>query len=199
MPTCAIYIGRLLGERWLIDAVGDGASALARARETRPDVVVADVMMPGLDGFELLRALREDERTRAVPVILVSARAGEEARVEGLEAGADDYLVKPFSGRELIARVQAQVLRAKVRSVEEAHALRLASIFEHAPVGVAILAGPAHVFEYLNEVYAAMIGKRSVRGKPIREGLRNLPGKGCSSVSMACTPLDSRLWGDPCA
>ena len=116
-------------------------SGTVRARlrahaKRRPDVVLADVMMPGLDGFELLRALREDERTRSVPVILVSARAGEEARVEGLEAGADDYLVKPFSGRELIARVQAQVLRAKVRSVEEAHALRLASIFEHAPVGV---------------------------------------------------------------
>jgi signal transduction histidine kinase/CheY-like chemotaxis protein len=172
------YISRLLGERWTIDAVADGANALARARETRPDVVLADVMMPGLDGFELLRALRDDEHTRSVPVILVSARAGEEARVEGLEAGADDYLVKPFSGRELIARVQAQVLRAKVRSVEEAHALRLASIFEHAPVGVTILTGPDHVFEYLNQAYAAMIGRRSIRGKSIREGLPELAGQG---------------------
>jgi CheY-like chemotaxis protein len=145
------YIGRLLGERWTIDAVADGAAALASARQLRPDVVVADVMMPGMDGFELLRALRDDERTRSVPVILVSARAGEEARVEGLQAGADDYLVKPFSARELIARVQAQLLRAKVRSVEEAHALRLASIFDHAPVGVAILRGPSHTFEYINE------------------------------------------------
>jgi signal transduction histidine kinase/CheY-like chemotaxis protein len=171
------YISRLLGERWMVDAVADGTAALARAREARPDVVVADVMMPGLDGFELLRALREDERTRSVPVILVSARAGEEARVEGLQAGADDYLGKPFSGRELIARVQAQVLRAKVRSVEEAHALRLASIFEHAPVGVVILAGPAHVFEYVNEAYAAMIANRPVRGKPIREALPELAGQ----------------------
>jgi DNA-binding response OmpR family regulator len=78
-------------------------------------------MMPGLDGFELLRALREDERTRSVPVILLSARAGEEARVEGLQGGADDYLVKPFSGRELLARVQAQVLRAKVRPAARHH------------------------------------------------------------------------------
>ena len=179
------YIGRLLGERWLIDAVGDGASALARARETRPDVVVADVMMPGLDGFELLHALREDERTRAVPVILVSARAGEEARVEGLEAGADDYLVKPFSGRELIARVQAQVLRAKVRSVEEAHALRLASIFEHAPVGVAILAGPAHVFEYLN---------RSVRGNDRQAlGSRTADPRGAFGTCRA-RPVRASRW-----
>jgi signal transduction histidine kinase/CheY-like chemotaxis protein len=172
------YITRLLGERWTVDGVGDGAAALARAREARPDVVVADVMMPGLDGFELLRALRDDERTRSVPVILVSARAGEEARVEGLEAGADDYLVKPFSGRELLARVQAQVLRGKVRSVEEAHALRLATIFQHAPVGVTILAGREHVFEYFNDAYAAMVGKRPIRGKPIRHGLPELAGQG---------------------
>jgi CheY-like chemotaxis protein len=172
------YINRLLAERWTTDAVADGATALARARQARPDVVIADVMMPELDGFELLRALREDERTRSVPVILVSARAGEEARVEGLQAGADDYLVKPFSARELIARVQTQVLRAKVRSVEEAQALRLASIFEHAPVGVAILAGPTHVFEYVNQAYVAMIGDRHVRGKPVRDALPELAGQG---------------------
>ena len=171
------YISRLLGERCVIDAVGDGLAALALARASRPDVVVADVMMPGLDGFELLRALRSDERTRSVPVILLSARAGEEARVEGLEAGADDYLVKPFSARELIARVQAQVLRARLRSVEEAHALRLASIFEHAPVGVAILRGPTHVFEYINDAYAVMVAGRPVRGKAIREALPELSGQ----------------------
>jgi signal transduction histidine kinase/DNA-binding response OmpR family regulator len=172
------YISRLLGERWTIDAVADGTTALAQARDVRPDVVVADVMMPGLDGFALLRALREDERTRSVPVILVSARAGEEASVEGLQAGADDYLVKPFSARELIARVQTQVFRARMRSVEEAQAMRLASIFEHAPVGVAILTGPAHVFEYLNEAYAGMIANRAVHGKPIREALPELAGQG---------------------
>jgi signal transduction histidine kinase/DNA-binding response OmpR family regulator len=171
------YIDRLLGERWTTDAVADGAAALARAREARPDLVIADVMMPELDGFELLRALREDERTRSVPVILVSARAGEEARVEGLQAGADDYLVKPFSARELIARVQSQILRSKVRSLEEAHALRLASIFEHAPVGVAILAGPTHVFEYVNRAYAGIVGARPMRGKPVRDALPELAGQ----------------------
>ena len=171
------YMTRLLGDRWVVDAVPDGASALERARTMRPDVVVSDVMMPGLDGFGLLRALRTEERTRSMPVILVSARAGEEARVEGLQAGADDYLVKPFSARELIARVQAQVLRAKLRSLEEAHTLRLASIFEHAPVGVAILHGEHHVFEYVNTAYADMIGGRDVVGKPALEALPELSGQ----------------------
>jgi signal transduction histidine kinase/AmiR/NasT family two-component response regulator len=172
------YIARLLGDRWTVDAVSDGAAALASAHAQRPDVVVADVMMPELDGFELLQRLRADERTRSVPVILVSARAGEEARVEGLQAGADDYLVKPFAARELIARVQAQVMRAKVRSVEEAHALRLASIFQHAPVGVAIVRGPTHVFEFVNDAYLAMVGERPVVGKPVREALPELSGQG---------------------
>ena len=176
------YISRLLGEQWTIDAVADGAAAFASAQHVRPDVVVADVMMPGLDGFELLRALRGEEQTRSVPVILVSARAGEEARVEGLQAGADDYLVKPFSARELIARVQVQVLRAKVRSVEEAHALRLASIFGHAPVGVAILHGRDHVFEYVNDAYSALVAHRPVRGKPVRDALPELAGQGIDEL-----------------
>ena len=172
------YIARILGDRWAIEMVADGAAALAAARRRRPDVIVSDVMMPGLDGFGLLQALRGDDRTRAVPVILLSARAGEEARVEGLQAGADDYLGKPFSARELVARVQAQVLRAKVRSIEEAHARRLAGIFENAPVGVALLTGPQHVFEFANQAYLTMVGRRPLSGKPVREALPELNGQG---------------------
>jgi signal transduction histidine kinase len=168
------YIARLLGEHWHVDAVADGLQALAAANRARPDVVISDVMMPGLDGFELLRALRASERTRSVPVILLSARAGEEARVEGLEAGADDYLVKPFAARELVARVQTQLMRAKVRSVEEAHALRLARIFEHAPVGVALLRGPSFIVEFANEGYLSQVGRREIVGRPLRDALPEL-------------------------
>jgi signal transduction histidine kinase/DNA-binding response OmpR family regulator len=172
------YIGRILGDRWAVELVADGATALSAARRERPDVIVSDVMMPGLDGLGLLQALREDDRTHNVPVILLSARAGEEARVEGLDAGADDYLGKPFSARELVARVQAQALRGKVRSVEEAHARRLASIFENAPVGVALLSGPQHVFEFANQPYLAMLGTRPLIGKPVRQALPELDGQG---------------------
>ena len=90
--------------------MADGAAALAAIRAHRPDLVLTDVMMPNLDGFGLLRALRADPATRATPVIMLSARAGEEAKVEGLHAGADDYLVKPFSARELVARVETHLL-----------------------------------------------------------------------------------------
>ena len=109
------YVRRLLGAHYDVEAVADGSAALAAARARRPDLVLADVMMPVLDGFELLRGLRAHDETRTVPIILLSARAGEESRVEGLEAGADDYLVKPFSARELLARVAALLQMAELR------------------------------------------------------------------------------------
>jgi PAS domain S-box-containing protein len=109
------YLSRLLAGAYEVEEVTDGRAALAAARERPPDLVLADVMMPGLDGFGLLRELRADARTTTVPLVLLSARAGEESRVEGLEAGADDYLVKPFSARELLARVGAHLEMARVR------------------------------------------------------------------------------------
>lgn len=109
------YVRRLLAERYEVEAVGDGEAALAAARERPPHLVLADVMMPRLDGFALLRELRADRRTGAIPVILLSARAGEEARVQGLASGADDYLVKPFTARELMVRVDTHLKMARVR------------------------------------------------------------------------------------
>ncbi len=109
------YVRRLLAEHYEVTAVPDGTTAVAAALAAPPDLVLTDVMMPGLDGFGVLRELRADERTRTVPVILLSARAGEEAAVEGLDAGADDYLVKPFAARELLARVRTHLELAKMR------------------------------------------------------------------------------------
>ncbi len=106
------YLERLLRAHWQVLTAADGESALALAVEWRPDVVVTDAMMPRVDGFALLHALRGDSRTAGARVIMVSARAGEEARIEGVTAGADDYLVKPFSSRELVARVRAQMALA---------------------------------------------------------------------------------------
>jgi signal transduction histidine kinase/DNA-binding response OmpR family regulator len=109
------YVRRLLADQYRVTAVADGEAALASARSDAPDLVLSDVMMPGLDGFGLLRELRANEVTRTIPVILLSARAGEGAAVEGLHAGADDYLVKPFSARELLARVGTHLTMAKMR------------------------------------------------------------------------------------
>lgn len=110
------YLGRLLRPRWKVDAVGDGQAALESARRHPPDLILSDVMMPGLDGFALLRQLRMDNETRTVPVILLSARAGEEAILEGLDYGADDYLAKPFTSQELLARVRTHLTMARARN-----------------------------------------------------------------------------------
>ncbi|HTB57118.1 MAG TPA: ATP-binding protein [Polyangia bacterium] len=118
------YLTRLLRERWEVEAVSDGEAALAAVRRDPPDLVLSDVMMPGLDGFGFLRAIRGDPDSRLLPVILLSARAGEEATAEGLGAGADDYIVKPFSARDLLVRIGSKLAVAGVareaRAVEEA-------------------------------------------------------------------------------
>ena len=114
------YVSRLLGGRFDVQAVADGQAALEAARANPPDLVLSDVMMPRLDGFGLLRELRADPRLREVPIILLSARAGEESRLEGLEAGADDYLIKPFSARELVARVETHVKMSRLRREADA-------------------------------------------------------------------------------
>jgi PAS domain S-box-containing protein len=109
------YVERLLRQQYEVVAVADGQAALESAQLHRPDLILSDVMTPRLDGFGLLRRVRSDASLRAIPVILLSARAGEEARIEGLGAGADDYLVKPFSARELLARVGSHLAMARVR------------------------------------------------------------------------------------
>ena len=113
------YLHGLLSAQYAVRTAVDGVAALEVARQWRPDLVLTDVMMPRLDGFGLLEALRADPETMHAPVVMLSARSGEEAAVVGLEAGADDYLVKPFSARELLARVRANLELDRVRRVVE--------------------------------------------------------------------------------
>ncbi|MBP2337585.1 PAS domain S-box-containing protein [Saccharothrix coeruleofusca] len=111
------YLARLLaGAGYRVRPVGDGVKALEAIRAQEPDLVISDVMMPRMDGLALVSALRADPRTEAVPVLLLSARAGQDASIEGLQAGADDYLVKPFTAAELLARVRAHVELARLRN-----------------------------------------------------------------------------------
>lgn len=133
-------LAALLSKRFDVRTATDGAAALAAVADQRPDLVLSDVMMPGLDGFGLLSALRRQPETADLPVILLSARAGDEARVDGLEAGADDYLIKPFDARELMARVTTQLALARLKT-ETAHKLaqaegRLQHMLTLLPMGV---------------------------------------------------------------
>ena len=172
------YLRRVLQPHCDVVAVSDGVAALAAVRKRRPDLVLTDVMMPGLDGFGLVAALRADARTRSIPVVMLSARAGEEARIEGLQAGADDYLVKPFSARELIARVRTHLELARLRRAIELQNETLNDLFAQAPAAVCVMEGPEHVYRLANPPYREVVGDRELLGKSIREALPELAGQG---------------------
>ena len=186
------YVRKLLSPSCDVEAVPDGEAALEVIRQRPPDLVVTDVMMPKLDGFGLLKELRSDERTETIPVIMLSARAGEESRVEGLSAGADDYLNKPFSARELLARVNSHLKMArtrqeaahverKLRAEAELERSRLHDLFMQAPAAIGFLAGPQHRFTFVNLDFLRVTGRGRVEefiAKTVREALPELEGQG---------------------
>jgi PAS domain S-box-containing protein len=178
------YLRRLLADSYDVETVSDGKAALDRVKREPPDLLLTDVMMPGLDGFGLLQRIRAHADFSALPVILLSARAGEESRVEGLRAGADDYIVKPFSARELLARISSRLEIARLRqgaaeaerrllgeAEVERHKLR--DLIQLAPAAMAVLWGPDHVFQLVNRDYVKAVGRseESLIGKSIREAL----------------------------
>jgi len=181
------YVERILSPPHRVTLAHDGNDAWARILESPPDLVVTDIMMPGLDGFGLIAKIRADERTRVIPVIALSARAGEESRVDGLSSGADDYLVKPFTARELAARVHAQLRLADAarersrllareqtaRKEAEYQRRNLRAIFEQAPTLMAVFRGAEHVVELANTLICQAWGRRQedVLGRPFLDAV----------------------------
>ena len=154
-------IVRLLNPRYRTEAVPDGEAALAAARTRLPDLILADEMLPRLGGFALLQALRADPRTSGVPVIMLSARTGEESQAENLPEGADDYLVKPFSARALLARVAVHLKLGRMHR-EASQASRVSGqhqrlLFEQMADGV-FLGDAAGRYVDVNRVGCEMLG-----------------------------------------
>ncbi len=180
------YLERLLARNYQVTALEDGQQALEAILENPPDLVLTDIMMPRLDGFGLLQKVRANPVTAAIPVIMLSARAGEEARSEGMEAGADDYLVKPFTVRELMARVGAHLTMHQVRSQltakehqqrlkAEAAEKRYRMILESISEGFLFLDHDWAV-QYTNDQAAAIAGRESIDllGKNVWQEFRGL-------------------------
>lgn len=124
----SILVYQLSREGFRVSTAVNGQSAIATAVEERPDIVILDLMLPGIDGYEVLSRLRQNDRTSATPVILLSARREEEERIRGFEIGADDYVTKPFSPRELILRVKALLRRTHAAPVEQNRRLSLGQV-----------------------------------------------------------------------
>jgi PAS domain S-box-containing protein len=185
------YVQRLLGQRHEVVAGADGEGALKSLRERRPDLILSDIMLPRVDGYELLRTVRADESSKDIPVILLSPRAAEESPVEGLDAGADDYLVKPFSARELLARVSSHLAMARfrreaaqrerrLRAEAELERNRIRELFRQLPAGIGLLAGPEHRWRFINPELIRATGRSQAEefiGKTIRESMPELEGQ----------------------
>lgn len=190
------YVSKLLQAHFKVEKAENGRQALQMLQDSRPDIVLSDVMMPEMDGFELLSSIRKDSSLREVPVILLSARAGEESRVEGMEAGADDYLVKPFTARELVARVTAHVSMTRVRRAaaerereflrqSEVERRRLEDLLMQAPAMICVLSGPEHRFTLANRRYRELVGwerGKQLEGKTLLEALPEIATQGFNEL-----------------
>ncbi|MGD0938931.1 MAG: ATP-binding protein [Terracidiphilus sp.] len=152
------YLTHLLRDEYDVHAVADGIEAVEATRRLRPALVLTDVMMPSLDGFGVLSAIRSEPALSGTPVILLSARAGEESRVEGLHAGADDYMVKPFTARELKARIATHVKLAKLRRQTERERRLYDTILSNTP-DLAYVFDLDHRFIYANKALLSMWGR----------------------------------------
>lgn len=150
------YVKRLLSSQFHVITASNGEEAYGHTIKYKPDLVLTDIMMPVLNGFELLKKIRQNNQVKNIPVIFVSARAGEESKIEGLDAGADDYLVKPFSARELVARVEGNIRIANSRLAAEEN---LKNIIMQAPVAMSIFRGETLVLEIANQSALDMWGK----------------------------------------
>jgi len=161
------YVGGILSGRYDVTSVQNGRQGLAAAQSGAFDLIVSDVMMPEMDGFEFLQAVRADERIAATPFIMLSARAGEEAAVEGLLEGADDYIVKPFSSEELLARVYAQInaagIRERATSDLRASEERFRTLTASLPY-IVLEASPDGAVSFLSDEYAAYTGSTPESG-----------------------------------
>lgn len=175
------YVERLLMPQFEVITAVDGEDAFQKLFQCSPDLLLTDVMMPRLDGFGLLQKIRQDPGYKTLPVVILSARAGEEAKVEGLEAGADDYLVKPFTARELLARVHANIRISKIRIAAENN---LRNIILQSPVPMAILRGKNFVVELGNAKAFEIWGKRyeDIINRPLFEAFSELVDQGFDRI-----------------
>ena len=169
------YIKNLLQKQYHVVTANNGMDALHQIKQHAPQLILSDVMMPVMDGIQLLKAVKENVQTQNIPVIFLSARAGEKSKIEGYQTGADDYLIKPFSAKELVARVAANINLAKLRQATETN---VRNLFMQAPAAIAVHKGPNHIYEFVNGIYLQLIGNRELVGKPVREALPELEGVG---------------------
>lgn len=170
------YIKKLFSGRFEVLVASNGKKALELLNKRIPELIISDIMMPEMNGFELFTSLKTNPATADIPVVIVSARTGEEAKLESLKIGIDHYLEKPFNANELIARVNSIIAAKRAKRETES---QIYNYFMDAPAFIALLKGPDHVFELCNERYRKLVGKdRDIIGKPVLKALPEVKNQG---------------------
>jgi CheY-like chemotaxis protein len=164
------HLKSLLAKTYRIETAANGMEALHKVKEKIPSLILSDIMMPILNGADLLREIKSNPVTKNIPVILLTARAGEESKIEGFEMGADDYLVKPFSSIELLSRIRTQL---RVSSLKKTAEHNMYNVFNQAPVAIAVFKGKDLICEFANDPYLEIVKKQksSFIGKPLFDAL----------------------------
>lgn len=164
------HLRAIIEKEYRVITAINGKDALDKIQQTRPTLILSDIMMPVMDGVELLKTVKESRETASIPVILLTARAGEESKIAGYETGADDYLVKPFSAKELVARIHSQI---KITNTRDHTRRQLQNLFMQAPAAICILKGKDFIVEMANDNILEMWGKPAavMMNRPLLEGL----------------------------
>ena len=187
------YLKRLLQPTCTVASAGDALAGLEAIQRIRPDIVLLDVMMPGIDGFELLRIIRNDETIQSIPVIILSAHAGEDARLEALAAGADDYLVKPFSGRELAAMVRSHVKLVRTRRTATEREARLLNQIAEARSDLdSVMDGTSDAFLSVDRDLR-IVGIKKISSSLLKEQPDAMIGRPLPEVEPSFAPVSEAL------
>ena len=175
------YISKLLKNDYQVSVTSNGQEALEQIAIAMPDLIVSDIMMPVMDGIELLTVLKNNPDTKKIPILLLSARSGEESKIEGYDLGADDYLTKPFSAKELLARVRSQIKLSNSRNHIDR---QLRNLFLQAPIALCILRGPDMIVETANAKMLDIWGKqfKDLADKPVFEGMPDAGKQGFETL-----------------
>lgn len=165
-----VHLSSIIEKEYRVITAQNGQDALNKIEQATPTLILSDIMMPVMDGIQLLKQVKNNPDTATIPVILLTARAGEESKIEGYETGADDYLVKPFSAKELVARIRSQI---KITKTRDHFRRQLKRLFMQAPMAISILRGDNFVVEMANDSILKLWGKtwQQVADKPLAESL----------------------------
>jgi signal transduction histidine kinase/DNA-binding response OmpR family regulator len=195
-PDMNRFISQALAREYQVASAFDGEEGLALALSFKPTLIVSDIMMPRVSGAEMIARVRAHEQFGETPILVLSAKADDELRVRLLKEGAQDFIVKPFSEADLLARVRNLIDTVRARdAVRETERLKreavetrneqlrartehLNDLFEQAPGFMAVLRGPQHVFELVNAAYLRLVGHRDILGKPLSEALPEVAAQG---------------------